>query len=211
MNTVSNRLRIQSPGDTFHVNIKAVTGVRAFPDSYHRERFLELLAEEITKSKWHCLGYTVLGTHFHLAVELRQPTLSSGLQRLHSRYSRWFNRRHSRTGALWQARFHDVLVEGGFQFLELQRYIALNAVRAGLAERPEDWPYCHYGALVGKYASDPLVAEDAILRVLGRDRRQARLRLHAYVEEDDRRARYQMFLRARSDQAQTRRPVTKRA
>jgi putative transposase len=203
VNAMSNRLRIQQRGDTFHVNIKAVTNLRAFPDHFHRERFMELLRAEVQKSDWRCLGYTVLGTHFHVLIELKETTLSSGFQRLNSSYARWFNKRHGRTGALWQARFFAVLVESEFQFMEAQQYLALNAVRAGLVQEPEDWQYCHYGALVGRYPSDPLVDEEAILRLMGRDRRQARLRLQAYVEESDRRARRQMLLRAQSDRAQT--------
>lgn len=200
---MSNRIRLQSIGDAYHVNIKAVTGVRAFPDHRHRDRFLELLRDEVANSDWRCLGYTILGTHFHVVVQLTDLTLSSGFQRLNSAYARWFNRRHGRTGALWQARFYDVLIESDFQFMEAQQYLALNAVRAGLVERPEDWQYCHYASLIGKYARDLLVDEDAILRVMARDRRTARARIQAYVEEPDRRVRRQMLLRASSDQAQT--------
>jgi REP element-mobilizing transposase RayT len=195
----------------YHVNIKAVSGVRAFPDTYHRSRFLDFLAEEVAKSDWICLGYTVLGTHFHVLIELADLTLSSGFQRLNSRYSRWFNRKHGRTGALWQARFYDVLIESDFQLLEAERYVALNAVRAGLAERPEDWPFCHYGALVGVHPPDPLVDEAAILRLLGRNRSQARLRLHAYVEEVDVRVRRQTFLRAKTERARTPKVAARRA
>jgi len=200
---MGSRHRVQEIGLAYHIIIKAVAGVRAFPDSYHRSRYLEFFAEEIVKSDWRCLGYTVLGTHVHLVVELRDLTLSSGFQRLHSTYAKWFNRRHARAGALWQARYYDVMIESDFQFLETQRYVALNAVRAGLAERPEDWPYCHYGAVVGSFAPDPLVDEDAILRLLGRNRRQARLRFQEYVDEPDPRRRRQMFLRGASDRAQT--------
>lgn len=196
---MSNRPRIEIVDGAYHLNTKAVSGARAFPDNAHRDRFIALLRAEIAKSDWVCLGYTILGTHYHLIVKLTKPTLSSGFQRLNSSYSRWFNRKHGRTGALWQARFYDVSIESSHHFLEEQRYLALNAPRAGLVEEPEDWQYCHYGSLVGSYPRDELVDEDAILRLLSRDRREARRRLRAFVEESDGRARRQMFLRASSD------------
>lgn len=201
---MSNKPRIEVVGCMYHVNIKAVTGTRAFPDNAHRERLLEQLRTEIAKSNWVCLGYAILGTHAHVLVKLQELTLSSGFQRLNSSYSRWFNREHGRTGALWQARFFDVLIESPYQFLETQRYLALNAPRAGMVENPEDWQYCHYGSLVGAYPSDELVDEDMILRLFGRDRRQARLALKAFVDEPDRRVRRQMFLRATSDASRRR-------
>jgi putative transposase len=196
---MGSRLRLEYVGATYHVNIKAVAGVHAFPDNAHREHFLELMRDEIARSDWTCFGYTILGTHFHVVVKLNARTLSSGFQRLNSMYARWFNRGRGRTGAMWQARFYDVPVESAYQFLETQRYLALNARRANLVEEPEDWQYCHYGALVGKHPRDELVDEDAILRLFGRDRARAQLRLRAFVDESDRRRRRQMFLRASSD------------
>ena len=193
--------RIEIVGGVYHVNTKAVAGSKAFVDNGHRDRFLQFLRVEIEKSEWVCLGYTVLGTHYHLIVKLTKPTLSSGFQRLNSRYTRWFNKEHGRTGALWQARFYDVPIESGYHLLEEQRYLARNAVRACLVENAEDWQYCHYGSLVGRYPRDPLVDEDAILRLLGRDRRQARRRLQAFVEASDRRVRHDLFLRGTSEAA----------
>lgn len=200
---MSNRYRFQDRGTAHHVNIKAVAGVHAFPDNAHRDFFLELLEYEIVASKWSCLSYTIMGTHYHVAVELEDLTLSSGFQRLSSRYARWFNRQHGRTGALWQARFYDVLIETDLQLLETERYIALNAKKAGLVAEPEDWPYCSYGATVGRFPKDPLVESDVVLRLLSRNPRVARARLRAFVNEPDRNRRRQMFLRARSEQAQT--------
>jgi len=191
--------RIEIVGGIYHVNTKAVAGSKAFPDDAHRDRFFHFLRIEVEKSGWVCLGYAILGTHYHVLIKLTKLTLSSGFQRLNSRYTVWFNREHGRTGALWQARFYDVPVESDYHLLEEQRYLARNAVRAQLVDEAEDWQYCHYGSLVGRYPRDPLVDEDAILRLLGRDRRQARRRLKAFVEASDRRIRHDLFLRGASE------------
>ena len=200
---MSSRYRVEVVGGTYHVNTKAVAGVRAFPDAFHREYFLELLRAEINKSQWTCLGYAVLGTHYHVVLRLTKPSLSRGFQRLNSRFARWYNVIHSRTGALWQSRFFDVSVESDFQLLELQRYLAHNATRASMAAEPEDWPFCHYGALIGLHPPDELVAEDQILGLLARDPKRARARLRDFVEDVDPRRRRQMFLRACSEEAQS--------
>jgi hypothetical protein len=181
------------------VNTKAVAGLKAFPRMWHRDVFLRMFARELELSAWECLGYTVLGTHYHVVVRLTKPTLSSGFQRLNSRYARWFNREHNRAGALWQRRFDDRPVETDAHLLELQRYLAYNAPRAQLSERPEDWPYCHYGALVGDHPTDPLVSEEDILGLLSPDVARARSRLRTFVEERDPRRRRQTLLRRGSD------------
>lgn len=60
-----------------------------------------------------------------------------------------FNRRHERSGHLFQGRFGSKLVEDDVHFLELARYLPLNPVRAGLCRSPEDWLWSSYAATVG--------------------------------------------------------------
>jgi len=191
---MSNAVRLQIVGETYHVNTKAVDGVFAFPDYHHREMFLRFLRTEIEKSGWECLGYVIVGTHYHLVIRLTKPTLSSGMQRLNSRYARWYNQHHRRRGALWQRRFFDVVVESEEHLLEIQRYLAYNAPRANLAERPEDWPYSNYGSLVGDKPPDRFVLEDEILDLFSPDRDRARRELRLFVEERDPRERRRVSL-----------------
>jgi putative transposase len=196
---MSNAHRIEIAGATYHVNSKAVAGVRAFPDFFHRHVFMKFLEYELAESDWECLGYAILGTHYHLVIRLTKSTLSSGFQRLNSRYARWFNTQHQRTGALWQRRFYDTMVETDAHLLELQRYLAYNAPRANLAEAPEDWPYCNYGALIGVHPPDQYTDERFLLGLLHPDPRRARQLMRVFVEERDPRQRRQTLLRRRSD------------
>jgi hypothetical protein len=196
---VPNVPRIEEVGAIYHVNTKAVAGLTVFPDHFHRDRFMSLFGYELEDSGWVCLGYAVVGNHYHVVLRLTKCTLSSGFQRLNSRYARWFNREHRRTGALWQRRYFDRMIEAESHLTEMQRYLAYNAPRANLADTPEDWPYCSYGALVGVHPTDPWVDEAEVLAAFGGDTKRARQRLRGFVEERDPRARRQMLLRASSD------------
>ncbi len=60
-----------------------------------------------------------------------------------------FNRRHERSGHLFQGRFGSKVVEDDAYFLELARYLPLNPVRAGLCRLPEDWLWSSYAATAG--------------------------------------------------------------
>jgi putative transposase len=191
--------RIEEIGAVYHVNTVAVAGLKVFPNYFHRDVFMRMFGLELELSGWRCLGYTVLGTHYHVAIRLTELTLSSGFQRLNSRYARWYNAEHGRRGALWQSRFFDAVVETEWHLLELQRYIAYNAPRANLAERPEDWPHCSYGALIGLYPPDPWVDEDDVLAAFGSNKKRARARLRMFVEERDPRVRRRWFLRGTSE------------
>jgi REP element-mobilizing transposase RayT len=80
----------------------------------------------------------------------RMLDLSEFMKSLKLRFTLWFNRRHSRVGTLWEARFKSVLVEGDESTLaKVSAYIDLNAVRAGMVKDPKDYRWCGYGEAIG--------------------------------------------------------------
>jgi putative transposase len=182
-------LRIELAGHAYHVNAKAVDGCKLFRDQLDCETFLSLLRAEVVRSDWSCIAYSLMSTHYHLLLRLRKCTLSSGLQHLNSMYARSFNRRYGRRGALWQRRFHDVLIESDAHLYEVNRYIALNAPRANMCDAPEEHLWCSYASAVGAFPPDPLVDEAELLGLFGTTAPQARRRLRAFVEEPDPRKR----------------------
>jgi len=84
--------------------------------------------------------------------QARRFSLSVFLKELKQRYTRWHNRRHRRTGTLWEHRFRSVLVEGEeTALLTVAAYIDLNPVRAGIVNDPKAYHWNGYGeAVAGK-------------------------------------------------------------
>jgi putative transposase len=78
---------------------------------------------------------------------------------------RYFNRRHERTGTLWEGRFRSCLVESAAFVLACYRYVESNPVRAGMVGHPEAYPWSSYAANSGVY-SDPLVKPHCEFRAL---------------------------------------------
>jgi REP element-mobilizing transposase RayT len=80
----------------------------------------------------------------------RMNDLSEFMKILLQRFTSWFNRRHQRSGRLWEQRFKSVLVESGFAAQTVAAYIDLNPVRAGICQDPAAYPWCsHADALSG--------------------------------------------------------------
>jgi hypothetical protein len=75
--------------------------------------------------------------------------LSQFMKGLLIRFTRWFNRTHSRTGTLWEERFKSVIVESGVAARTMAAYIDLNPVRAGMVKDPADYRWSSYGEAVG--------------------------------------------------------------
>jgi putative transposase len=140
---------VEFPGALHHVMSRGNDGIAIFRDDDDRLLFLDLLGEEVVRSRWVVHDYCLMENHYHLVIETPETTLSSGMQRFLGRYVQQFNRRHARSGHLVERRFKNILVEKESYLLELTRYLALNPVRAGRVERPEEHAWSSYRARAG--------------------------------------------------------------
>jgi putative transposase len=88
--------------------------------------------------------------HVHLVVTPRsQETLSNVIGFSHRVYSSEFNKRHSKTGKLWQRSFYSCPLDKA-HFLEALVYVDQNPVRSGMVESPWDFPWSSAVAHCGR-------------------------------------------------------------
>jgi REP element-mobilizing transposase RayT len=116
------------------------------------EKFVKGVADELVAAR--CEGGLVNGNEvrvreIHDRFTYRMHSLSRFMQGLLIRFTRWFNRKHSRTGTLWEERFKSVIVESGTSVRTLAAYIDLNPVRAGMVTDPAEYRWSSYGEAVG--------------------------------------------------------------
>jgi REP element-mobilizing transposase RayT len=72
-------------------------------------------------------------------------SLSEFVREVKQTFSRYYNKVKGRKGTLWGERFKSVIVERGETLIHCLAYIDLNAVRAGIVKRPEDYRWCSLG------------------------------------------------------------------
>lgn len=174
-------LRIEFPGALYHITARGDRRESIFEDDEDRLMFLRTLAEVVTRFNWLCHAYCLMTNHYHLMVETPDGNLSRGMRQLNGVYTQASNRRHRRTGHLFQGRFKGILVDKDSYLLELARYIVLNPVRAGRVERPEAWPWSSYRATAGQAARPDWLATDTVLQQFGQRRSRARQRYRQFV------------------------------
>jgi len=85
----------------------------------------------------------------HARFTYRMHDLSQYMKTVLQRFTRWFNRKHERTGTLWEQRYKSVIVESGAAARTMAAYIDLNPVRAGMVEDPAEYRWSSYGEAVG--------------------------------------------------------------
>jgi REP element-mobilizing transposase RayT len=98
---------------------------------------LSLDGERYRLSAW-----VVMPNHIHfLATRFESATLSAIMQSFQSLTSHKANRILKRRGRLWMADYFDRYIRTAEHFAKTVQYIEHNPVKAGLCERPEDWPF----------------------------------------------------------------------
>ena len=116
------------------------------------EKFVKGVADELVAARSEgglVNGNEVRVREIHDRFTPRMHSLSHFMQGLLIRFTRWFNRKHSRKGTLWEERFKSVIVESGVAARTMAAYIDLNPVRAGMVSDPADYRWSGYGEAVG--------------------------------------------------------------
>ncbi len=139
-------LRLEFPGALYHVTARGNARQEIYLCDEDRERFVQLLAEEVKQQGWICYAYCLMDNHYHLLFETPSANLCKGMQRFNGRYTQYFNRFHQRVGHVFQGRYKSILVEKEVYLLELCRYVVLNPVRAKMVAAPGDWIWSSYMA-----------------------------------------------------------------
>jgi REP-associated tyrosine transposase len=103
----------------------------------------------VLTKRWNCPAYCLMGNHVHLLVETPEANLAAGMQLLHGVYAQRHNRRHRRSGHLFQGRFGATRLRSDEQVSQVVLYIAQNPVEAGLCARPEQWPWSSWMGAAG--------------------------------------------------------------
>ena len=86
--------------------------------------------------------YVVLPNHVHLLLSINdQQRLGRVVQLIKGRFSDSLRQNGIRFRAVWEEKYHHRRVRDNNEFAECARYIRLNAVQKGLAERPEEYAY----------------------------------------------------------------------
>ncbi len=109
--------------------------------------FVATVGQELVRARSE--GNEEWATEIHARFTYRMNDLSEFMKTVLQRFTRWFNRKHKRTGTLWEERYKSVIVESGTAARTMAAYIDLNPVRAGMVSDPAQYRWSSYGEAVG--------------------------------------------------------------
>jgi putative transposase len=185
-------LRIQFENAYYHLTCRGNGRQRIFADDSDRKAFLGLLGRSGEVYQVEVLAYVLMTNHFHLLVKTPLANVQEFMRHFNISYTSYFNRKHKRTGHLYQGRYKSFLIDADDYLQQVSRYIHLNPIRIQRGERLSfqekkahltGYQWSSYpGYLVPKRRRDWLQV-DEVLGDFGGDRGRGRKGYECFVLE----------------------------
>jgi len=137
---MARRPRIDLAG-WHHVINRGVDRGDVYRSDEDKEKFLSILCKACHDYKVNVHDYCLMDNHYHLLVETTSDNLSLFMRQLNSNYAIYFNKRHHRTGHLWQGRYQSWYIIDQAYLYSLFRYIEHNPIEAKISSEVGEYPY----------------------------------------------------------------------
>lgn len=177
--------RLDVPGALHHIMVRGIDKSKIFKDDEDKVRFLERLGQTVEEGQCSVYAWVLMDNHVHLLFKSGKDGISAVMRKLLTWYAQYFNRRHRRTGHLFENRYKSILCDEDNYLLALVRYIHLNPVRARIIqtlEQLDQYPWTGHRAIIGK-AKHPWMNTDQVLSEFGTTGRRAMNEYRQFIRE----------------------------
>lgn len=179
---MSRPLRLEFPDALYHITSRGDRREDIYDDDTDRAEFLKIFSTVIKQYNWVCYAYVLMSNHYHLLIQTPDSNLSKGMRQLNGVYTQFYNRRHRKTGHLFQGRYKSILVDQQHYLLELSRYIVLNPLKAGMVKHVRQWPWSSYQAMTGLSESPDWLSAEYLLLQFSKQRKSAIRKYQSFVD-----------------------------
>ena len=177
--------RLDAPGALHHIMVRGNDRAKIFRDNEDKAKFLARLGKIVEETRCAVYAWVLMDNHIHLLFRSGEKGISAVMRKVLTWYAIYFNRRHRRTGHLFENRYKSILCEEDRYLLALIQYIHLNPVRAGMVTtiiELDRYPWCGHSAVMGKREC-VWMDTDYVLFQFNDTKRRARTAYRKFVEE----------------------------
>lgn len=97
------------------------------------------------------MAYCIVPNNIHLILKQKKDKgISTFMGNVLNSYTRYFNVKYNRKGALWEGRFKRTWIRTYEQFLEVSRFVHLSPVISNLVHNVQDWEASSYREYLGR-------------------------------------------------------------
>ena len=149
------KARFIALGEAHHITQRGNAKQIVFHDDRDQQKYLEYLLKYSKDNELSILAHCLMPNHVHfIAVPSKKESISKTFKDTHGAYAQYHNKRHNKTGHLWQGRFYSCILDPVHLYCAV-RYIERNPVRAGFVEKPWQWEFSSTSTHLGDIKEDP--------------------------------------------------------
>lgn len=164
---MARKTRFHQPETLYHVMLRGNDGNPIFFSDEDKYQIYFLMLESVQKFDHSIYAFCLMQNHIHLAIKVKETSVSNIIQNIAFRYTAYINKKYSRIGHLFQGRFKSIVVDENTYVMELIRYIHLNPVRAKLVIDPIDYHWSSHKAYLNLVEYPWLAVHDVLRRFGG--------------------------------------------
>ena len=180
--------RLDAPGMLHHVMVRGIERTEIVYEDEDRLDFLRRIGKAVDKTGTMIYAWALMSNHAHLLVRSGSAGLPAFMRKVLTGYSVSFNKRHHRSGHLFQNRYKSILCEEEAYFMKLVSYIHLNPLRAGLVtslQELEHYQWSGHAAIMGN-GEHAWQDTEYVLQQFGRTTGSARNAYREFVRDQKR-------------------------
>ncbi|MGH9561873.1 MAG: REP-associated tyrosine transposase [Terracidiphilus sp.] len=133
-----------SSARTFFATTKTDGGRRLLQSERNAVLFIDVLRSYMAAGKFEVHDFVVMPDHVHLLLTVRgDSTIEKAMQLIKGRFSYRLKHECGYLGEVWQVGFSESRADDAASFERYRGYIARNPVKAGLAVRVGEYPFCY--------------------------------------------------------------------
>ena len=129
----------------FHVITQGINKSYIFEKAEDIKYYIKIMYHLTKEQKIKIVGYCIMNNHAHMLIKAEEiKELSKYMQRLNTKYGKYYNKKYSRVGYVFRDRYRAEGIYTEKYLYNCLKYIYNNPVKAGICKKAEDYPYSNY-------------------------------------------------------------------
>ena len=133
----------------FHIITQGIDKSYIFDNAEDIKYYIKIMYESAENNNIKIVAYCIMNNHAHILLNAKHvENLSKYMHNINTKYGKYYNKKYDRVGYVFRNRYK---AEGIYSIEHLHNcinYIFNNPVKAGICDKPKDYPYSNYKPII---------------------------------------------------------------
>ena len=136
---MSRKTRIEFDGAFYHIFQRGNNCEYIFKDTEEKMFFLRQIYENKIAYDYILFAYVIMNNHYHFLIKTNKVPIHKIMHSINNAFSKFYNKRHERTGHVFEERYNSRLIDNDAYLVWLVRYIHRNPIKANICSNANEY------------------------------------------------------------------------